>query len=326
MSRLATLIAATLVAIAAPAAAGSYGVLYNNTKNDGGFNESAMKGVHRFKGETNAELRELVIRTEEESLAAMRNYARAGVTHIMLIGFINEATTATAAAELPGVRFTLIDGLVERPNVRSVLFREDEAGYLVGVAAALASKTAKVGFVGGMPIPPIERFRCGYIQGVKAAKPDVAVLSAYLGKDPSVFRNDTLGEKVGAELLAGQADVVFAAAGFGGNGALRAAAGAGKLGIGVDTNQNGLYPGKVLTSAVKRVDVAAYTAFTDDAAGRWAGGVQRLGLAQNGVGWARDAANEALVANLAAEVDARARDVAAGKLTVVDYASAPECK
>lgn len=307
-------------------AAESFAIIFNNTKNDGGFNESALHGLARFRQETGIDAREAVIRSEEESIRAMRTYAKAGVGNILLIGFINEGAVGVVAREFPDIHFTLIDGTVDLPNVRSVLFREDEAGYLAGMAAGFATRTGKVGFVGGMPIPPVQKFECGYIQGVKAANPDATVLRTYLGTTPAVFRDRELGRKAAEGQLAEGADVIFAAAGFAGNGALEAAGQAGKYGVGVDTNQNALVPERVLTSAVKRVDVAAYTAFKDAVAGTWSGGVQRLGLAQQGVDWARDRNNEALVQPFAEKIDSAAKAIAGGSVTVEDVASAALCR
>lgn len=312
------LLAAALLAAAAPAAraAESFAVIYNNTKNDGGFNESAVAGLARFTAEYGADVRENVTRTEQESIRSLRNFARQGIRNVVLIGYINEPAVALAAREFPDARFTLIDGVVDLPNVRSVLFREDEAGYLMGIAAALASRTGTVGFVGGMAIPPVQRFECGYRLGAAAAERPAWVATAYLGTEPDVFRNRALGEAAARTVMQAGADVVFAAAGFAGGGALAAAAAAGRLGIGVDTNQNGLHPGRVLTSAIKRVDVAVYTSFRDAMAGTWSGGVLRLGLADDGVGWARDDNNEALVHDIAPRLDTAARGLADGRLTL----------
>lgn len=315
--RAAGALAATLMLAAlSPAvrAAESFAVIYNNTKNDGGFNEGAVAGLARFAAEFGVDVRENITRTEQESIRSLGNFARQGVRNIVLIGYINEPAVAQAAQAFPEVRFTLIDGVVDRPNVRSILFREDEAGYLMGTAAALASRTGVIGFVGGMAIPPIRRFECGYRAGAAAAARPASVIAAYLGTEPEVFRNRALAETAAQRAMQAGADVVFAAAGFAGTGALAAAATAGRLGIGVDVNQNGLHPGQVLTSAIKRVDVAVYTSFRDAMSGVWTGGVQRLGLADDGVGWARDAHNEPLVRDLAPHLEAAAANIAAGRL------------
>lgn len=312
------LLATLLLVVAAPAARTGEGfaVIYNNTRNDGGFNESAVAGLARFKAEFGVDVRENITRTELESIRSMGNFARQGIRNILLIGYINEPAVAAAAREFPDVRFTLIDGVVDLPNVRSVLFREEEVGYLMGAAAALASRSGIVGFVGGMPIPPIRRFECGYRLGAAAVEPPARVVVGYLGETPDVFRDRALAEAAANRLLRDGADVLFAAAGYAGTGALGAAAAAGRLGIGVDVNQNGLHPGRVLTSAIKRVDVAVYASFRNAVAGTWSGGIRRLGLADDGVGWARDANNEALIRDIAPQLHDATHALAAGRITL----------
>lgn len=306
-----------LLAAGGPARADdSYAVIFNNTKNDGGFNEAAVAGLTRYEAETGTTARTRVIATEAESLAAMRRFAEAGVGHITLIGFINESAVAQVAPDYPEVKFTLIDGVVEAPNVQSVLFREEEAGFLAGAAAALASRTGTVGFVGAMDIPPIRRFDCGFVQGARHVNPDIQVLRRYLGDDPAVFRDRKLGAEAGRALVADGADVVFAAAGFAGTGVLEAVTDADALGIGVDTNQNGLHPGRILTSAVKRVDVATEKSLKAVRNGTWSPGITRLGLAEDGVDWAVDSHNEALVAGHAAELERLAEAIAMARIVI----------
>lgn len=302
-----------------------FAVIFNNTKTDGGFNELAWRGLLRFKSETGVDARENIIRTEEESVRAMRNLARFGIRDMLLIGFVNETAVSVVAREYPEVRFTLIDGRVDLPNVRSVLFREDEAAYLVGMAAGLASTTGSVGFVGGMPIPPVMRFECGFIQGALAVRPDLRVLRRYLGSRPGAFRDKDAAQRSARQLVAEGADVVFAAAGYAGIGVLEAMAAEGKLGIGVDTNQNGLFPGRVLTSAMKRVDVAAYLAFKDAYDGKWTAGVRYLGLADGGVDWSRDENNARLVEAMASRIDAAAAAIAVGSSSLQPADRTPAC-
>lgn len=302
-----------------------FAIIFNNTKNDGGFNELALQGLQRLKAEAKVDARENIIRTEEDSIRSMRTFAEFGIRNILLIGFINERAVEVVAKEFPDIHFTIIDGRVDLPNVRSVLFREDEAAYLVGVAAGLASRSGTVGFVGAMPIPPIKRFECGYVQGVLAARPDARIIRRYLGDDPRAFRDKEKAQQTTDALTKDGVDVTFAAAGYAGGGVLEGAAQAGRLGIGVDTNQNGVFPGKILTSAVKRVDVAVYQAFKDAHNGVWTGGVQQLGLAQDGVGWARDSHNAALVADIGAKIDEAAAAIKSGAVTVLSPDRAPAC-
>ncbi|WP_042698375.1 BMP family ABC transporter substrate-binding protein [Azospirillum sp. B506] len=303
-----------------------FAIIFNNTKTDGGFNELALRGLQRFKIETGLDARENIIRTEEESVQSMRNFAQYGIRNILLIGFVNEGAVSTVAQEFPEVHFTLIDGRVDLPNVRSVLFREDEAAYLVGMAAGLASRTGTVGFIGAVPIPPIKRFECGFVQGVLATRPSARLLRRFLGSDANAFRDKDAAHSMAEHLVAEGADVAFAAAGYAGIAVLETMAAAGRLGIGVDTNQNGLFPGHVLTSALKRVDIAAYLALKDAHEGKWTAGVQYLGLAEQGVDWARDDANATLIAGLVSRLEAAAVDIAGGRLAVRPAELADACR
>ena len=313
--------------LAAPAAAAghSFAVIYNNYKNDHGFNESAVHGIDRFEHDTGVPVREQVIQSEEESVRAMRRFAGAGIDNIVLIGFVNEHPVSVVAPEFPDTQFTLIDGVVDRPNVRSVLFREDEAGYLVGVAAGLKTRTGKVGFVGAIPIPPILRYECGFVQGVARGNAQASVLRRYLPSSPHPF-NDRDGAVAVAHALAAEgADILFPAAGLSGLGALDVVAEDGLLGIGVDVDQDGLYTGHMLTSAVKRVDIGVYDAFKAAFEGRWTSGIRLLGLAEDGVGWAHGPA-DAFVEDIAPAVDAVGRQIANGAIRVTDYRGEPACK
>jgi basic membrane protein A len=212
--------------------------------------------------------------------------------------------------------------VVEQPNVQSVVFKEHEGSFLVGMAAAMASKTGKVGFVGGMDIPLIRNFEHGYRQGVEYVDPDAEVLSKMTGDTPAAWNDPARGAELAQGEFALGADVVYAAAGGTGLGVLQAAADAGKLSIGVDSNQNYLHPGSVLTSMLKRVDVAVYNAFKDAMEGDLETGVQNLGLAEDGVGYALDEHNRALITPEmeAALEDAQAK-IISGELVVSDYYS-----
>ena len=198
------------------------------------------------------------------------------------------------ATDFPDTKFAIIDMVVDKPNVRSVVYKEQEGSYLVGVLAAMASKSKKVGFVGGMDIPLIRKFGCGYVGGAKAAGA-TDVIQNMTGDTPAAWNDPTKGGEIAKSQIDQGADVVYAAAGGTGVGVLQAAADAGKLGIGVDSNQNGLQPGKVLTSMVKRVDVAVYNAFMDAKNDKFTAGINNLGLKEGGVDYAMDDNNKALV-------------------------------
>jgi basic membrane protein A len=162
------------------------------------------------------------------------------------------------AKEFPKLNFVIVDMVVGLPNVQSVVFKEQEGSFLVGAMAAMASKTGKVGFVGGMDIPLIRRFQCGYEQGAKFANAKAEVFANMTGTTGAAWNDPTRGGELAKAQFAKGADVVFAAAGGTGTGVYQAAKDSGKLAIGVDSNQNHLQPGTMLTSMLKRVDVAVY--------------------------------------------------------------------
>lgn len=302
------------------------GFLFSSVKDDRVYNSLAAAAIRAFEAETGMQVRQRVVDGPAESFDAIRAFAERGVGSIFLVGFVHEEPVAALAARYPQVRFTLVDGRVEAPNVRSILFREQEAGYLVGLAAGLSSRTGTVAFIGGMPIPPVRRFGCGFLQGVRDARPELKVLTRYLATQGDGFRERDKARWFARELLGQGADVVFAAAGVAGHDVLDVAASAGKLGIGVDSNQNALYPGRVLTSALKRVDVAVAGALRDVQSGRWAPGVVELGLAEGGVDWAVDPHNDPLVAPYAKQVGQARAAIAAGTLRVEDRPDLEQCR
>jgi basic membrane protein A len=216
--------------------------------------------------------------------------------------------------------------VVELPNVQSIVFKEHEGSYLVGLLGAMASKTDKLGFVGGMDIPLIRKFACGYIQGVKAAKPGAEIFQNMTGSTPSAWNDPVKGGELAKSQIDRGADVVYHAAGGTGIGVLRAVTDAGKLGIGVDSNQNALHPGKILTSMLKRVDVAAYNSFMAARDGSWKPGISVLGLKEGGIDWALDDNNKALITpEMKAAAEKAKAAIIAGTVQVHDYMSDQKC-
>ncbi len=295
-------------------------------KFDKSFNEAAYAGAELFKSETGLEYRDFEIQNDSQREQALRNFARRGHNPIVAIGFSQAQALEKVAKEFPDTKFAIIDMVVDLPNVRSVIFKEHEGSYLVGMLAALASKTGKVGFVGGMDIPLIRKFACGYIQGVRAVNPDAEIYQNMTGTTGAAWNDPVKGGELAKSQFDRGADVVYHAAGGTGLGVLQAAADAGKLGIGVDSNQNGLHPGSVLTSMLKRVDKAVFKAFDDVRTDSWTAGFDVLGLAENGVGWALDDNNKDLVSDdMKAALDAASQKIIAGEITVHDYMSDDNC-
>ena len=321
------LLAATAMSFTASAADIKPAIIYDlGGKFDKSFNEAAYNGAEKFKAESGMDYRDFEIQNDAQREQALRKFAQDGNNPIVMAGFSWAAALEKVAAEFPDLNFAIIDMVVDKPNVRSVVFKEQEGSYLVGVMAALASESGTVGFVGGMDIPLIRRFACGYVGGVKATKEGANVIQNMTGDTPAAWNDPTKGGEITKSQIDQGADVVYAAAGGTGVGVLQAAADAGKLGIGVDSNQNGLQPGKVLTSMLKRVDVAVYNAFNDAKNDSFSYGFNVLGLKEGGVDYAMDNNNKPLVnADMQAAVEKAKAAIIAGDITVHDYMSDNNC-
>ena len=321
--------AAAAFAIAAPAAADDFkpAVIFDTGgKFDKSFNEAAYNGAEKFKKETGIAYAEFEITNESQREQSLRKLAQRGATVIVATGFAQAPALKTVAAEFPKVKFVIIDDVVDLPNVQSVVFKEHEGSFLVGVLAAMASKTGKVGFVGGMDIPLIRKFACGYVQGVKYVNPQAEVFQNMTGTTGDAWNDPTKGGELARSQFDRGADVVYAAAGGTGLGVYQAAKDAGKLAIGVDSNQNYIQPGTMLTSMMKRVDLATYNAFKTAQDGTWKPGLQELGLKEEGVGWALDDNNKPLItADMQAKVEAAKKDIVSGTIKVHDYMADNAC-
>jgi basic membrane protein A len=292
-------------------------------KFDKSFNEAGFQGAERWKKETGKPYLEFEISNAAQREQAQRRMAERGASPIVGIGFSQGSSLEKVAKEFPKVPFAIIDSVIKLPNVESIVFKEHEGSFLVGMMAAMASKTGKVGFVGGMDIPLIRRFQCGFEQGAKFANPKSEVFANMTGTTPAAWNDPAKGAELAKSQFAKGADVVFAAAGGTGVGVYQAAKDASRLAIGVDSNQNHLQPGTMLTSMVKRVDVAVYNAFK----GTQGGTVKVLGLKEGGVDYALDEHNAKLVsAEMKAKVDAAKADIVAGKIKVADYMADNSCK
>jgi basic membrane protein A and related proteins len=319
---------ASVVGLAFTALAGLAGaepaVVYDmGGKFDKSFNEAAFRGAERFKKDTGKNFMEFEIANETQREQAMRRMAERGANPVIGIGFSQASSIEKVAKEFPKLQFAIIDMVVPLPNVESVVFKEQEGSFLVGMMAALASKTGKVGFVGGMDIPLIRKFQCGYEQGAKHANPKVEVTANMTGTTPAAWGDPARGGELAKAQFAKGVDVVFAAAGGTGIGVYQAAKDAGKLAIGVDSNQNHLQPGTMLTSMLKRVDVAVYNISKATKPGT----ITVLGLKEGGVDYAMDENNAKLVsADMKAKVDAAKADIIAGKIKVADYMADNACK
>ncbi|MDE3177420.1 MAG: BMP family ABC transporter substrate-binding protein [Pseudomonadota bacterium] len=295
-------------------------------KFDKSFNEGVFNGATKFAKDTGIAFRDLEIQNDAQREQVLRKFAKDGFSPILMPGFAWATALGKIADEFPNTKFAIIDMVVDKPNVQSMVFKAEEGSFLVGVIAAKTSKTGKVGFVGGMDIPLISAFECGYAQGVKHTDAKMGVIANMTGTTPAAWNDPVKGGELAKAQIAQGADIIYAAAGSTGQGVLKAAADAGKFGIGVDSDQDNLYPGKILTSMLKRVDVATYDSFKAAKDGAWKAGIQVFGLANNGVGYAEDQWNkDILTADAKKAAEAAKADIIAGKISVHDYMSDNKC-
>lgn len=295
-------------------------------KFDKSFNEAAYAGAEKFKAETGIDYRDFEPTGDTQGEQAIRNFASKGYNPVVAVSFAWTSAIEKVAAEFPDTKFVIVDSVVDLPNVRSVVYKEEEGSYLVGILAGMASKTGKVGFVGGMDIPLIRKFECGYEQGARAANSSIEVLQNMTGTTGAAWNDPVRGGELTKNQIDQGADVIYAAAGATGLGVLQTAADNGKLSIGVDSNQNYLHPGSVLTSMVKRVDLAVYNAYSDAKGDKFSAGVQALGVKEDGVAYALDEHNAKLVTDdMKAAVEKAKADIIAGTIKVHDYMSDNSC-
>ncbi len=328
MTKLTTFLGASALALIAGAAyaqdAGPAIVFDLGGKFDRSFNEAANAGATRWAEETGGTFAEFELTSEAQRVQAIRRFAEAGNNPVVMVGFMSATPLGEIAPDYPDTRFVIIDAVVEQPNVRSVVFNEHEGSYLVGLLAGMASESGTVGFVGGMDIPLIRKFGCGYAQGVLAANPDATIIANFTGTTPAAWNDPARGSELTLAQIGQGADVIFAAAGGTGVGVLQTAADEGIYSIGVDSNQNYLHPGSVLTSMVKRVDNAVYDAMS--AGAEVEPGVQVMGVDNEGVGYALDEHNQDLITpEMLEAVDAAAAQIASGELMVHDYSTDETC-
>ncbi len=291
-------------------------------KFDKSFNEAAYAGAERFKKETGIAYREFEVTSEAQREQALRTMARRGSAIVVGIGFSQASGMEKVAREFPNLKFAIVDAVVDLPNVQSIVFKEHEGSFLVGMAAAMASKTGKVGFVGGMDIPLIRRFALGYEEGAKYVNPKIEIFQNMTGTTPAAWNDPTRGGELARSQFDRGADVVYAAAGATGLGVLQAAKDKGRLAIGVDSNQNHIHPGTILTSMIKRVDLAVYETFNTAREGIWKAGARSLGVAEGGVGYSIDQNNRTLItADMEKRLQQARADIVAGKIKVTDYMS-----
>lgn len=288
-------------------------------KDDRSFNAAAWEGVKRAAEDFPIVLRDVEPGDPTSIEPAMRAFAERDYDLIIGVGFAQADIMKQVAGDYPDTTFAIIDGVIDLPNVASLVFKEHEGSYLVGMIAAHASETDVIGFIGGMDIPLIHRFQKGYVEGAEAVNPDIEVITNYVGVTDAAWNNPGKGKELAVAQIGKGADVIFTAAGNSGLGAFDAAEQYDKLVIGVDSNQNWMKPGFVLTSMVKRVDNAVYQIIEDKLNGRFEGGIHVYGLDNEGVGYAMDEYNRHLIPDeVIQEVERAKKDIIEGRIVVTD--------
>ena len=288
-------------------------------KDDRSFNAAANLGVVRAKQEMPITLRDVEPGDPTSIEPALRAFAQYGYNLITGVGFAQGPIIKDVAQDYPQLHFVLIDSVADLPNVASLLFKEHEGSFLVGMIAAYASKTGTIGFVGGMDIPLIHKFKTGYEEGARYVNPNIRVLQNYVGITDAAWNNPSKGRELANAQYEQGADVIFQAAGNSGLGVFDAAEAYNKFAIGVDANQNWVKPGRILTSMLKRIDNAVYSIVQDEVAGKFQGGVHIYGLDNDGVGYALDEHNKHLIPDAVIEkVEQAKKDIIAGKIKVTD--------
>lgn len=293
-------------------------------KFDRSFNEAAYKGAEMFRQETGIAYRDFEPTNEAQFEQALRRFARRGNDLVVAVGISYAVPMRNVAREFPDQRFVVIDARVEAPNVQAILFKEHEGSYLVGMLAAMSSKSGTIGFIGGMDIPLIRRFALGYREGAQSVTPGIKILENMVGTTGAAWNDPIKGGELARSQFSRGADVIFAAAGPTGLGVIQVARDEKRLAIGVDSNQNHIQPGYVLTSMLKRVDLAVYRALMAALDGSWTSGVEVLGLAENGVDYALDEHNAALISKeMRAAVEAAKKAIISGRIVVSDAMAGP---
>ena len=288
-------------------------------KDDKSFNAAAWEGVKRAKDELGIFLRDVEPGDPTSIEPSMRAFAERGYDLIVGVGFAQAPIMGDVARDYPNLKFAIIDGRIDLPNVASLNFKEHEGSFLVGMIAARTSKTGKIGFVGGMDIPLIHKFETGYAEGARYANPKIQVFENYVGVTDAAWNNPGKGKELAKAQIERGADVLFQAAGASGLGVFDAAEDMNKLAIGVDSNQNWVKPGFILTSMIKHVDVSVFNTVKELVEGRFKGGIHEFGMDTDSIGYALDDYNRKLIPQeVIDEVEKAKQDIIAGRIRVTD--------
>ena len=305
-----------------PAIAYDLANIFDKSFNQAIYENAALK----FNKESNVKIRNFTPTNETNHEQGLERLAKRGYNPIIAVGFMYTNALEKTARKYPDTQFVIIDSVVKLANVKSLIFKEHEGSFLVGAIAALKSKSKKIGFIGGMDSPVIHKFACGYEQGAKYINANTQVFQDMTGWTSSAWSNPTRGAELAKQQISKGADVIFAAAGGSGVGVYQVAENANKYAIGVDSNQNYLHPGVMLTSMVKLVGVATYQILKSAEAGHFTAGIDIRGLKENGVDWALDKYNRELISpKIEAKINQIKAKIIAKEIIVHDYTQNDSC-
>lgn len=295
-------------------------VLDKGGKDDKSFNSAAYAGALKAKKDLGVYVKYVETMDDAAVETTLRAFARRKFDIIIAVGFSMADAVKKIAPKYPEAHFALVDSKVEAPNVISMVFDEHQGSYLVGAIAALASSHDKIGFLGGMDVPLIRRFQMGFEAGARKIKPKITIVNNYVGVTSDSWNNPAKAKEIALNQFNQGVDVVFAAAGASNYGLFDAAEDTGKFAIGVDSNQNWVKPGRVLTSMLKRVDVAVFETVKEALAGKFVGGIRTFGLANLGVGYSYDEFNQKILTpEIREKADALKAEIISGSIKVPDY-------
>ncbi|MCP4727752.1 MAG: BMP family ABC transporter substrate-binding protein [bacterium] len=289
-------------------------------KDDMSFNANAWQGAMRAKNDFNIEVKDVETGNPSMIEPTVRIFAEQDFNLIIGVGFAIKSAIEKIAPEFPDKNFVTIDTQVDQPNVASLIFQENESSYLVGIIAGMMTKTGVVGFVGGMKMPIIERAYRAYTAGVKYADPGVRVLEHYAGVTINAFSDPAKGKELTLDQISRGADIVYQAAGATGMGVFDAAVEQKIFAIGSDSNQNRLRPGVILTSMLKKLDVALYEIIRETVQDSFEPGIHIFNLTNDGVGYAIDEHNQDMIPNeVIQKVEEAKQAIISGAIKVPDH-------
>jgi basic membrane protein A len=294
-------------------------VLDKGGKDDKSFNSAAARGATQAVKDLGIELKDVESPDDAAFEPALRTFGERGYPLVVAIGFAQADALKKVAPQYPNTHFAIVDAVVEGPNVASLMFAEHEGSYVVGYLAGLLTKSNKIGFIGGMDIALIRRFEMGYEAGVKAANPKAVVDVNYVGINSTAWANPSRGKELALGQYGRGIDVIFHAAGASGMGVFDAAEEKKAYVIGVDSNQNGVKPGRVATSMMKRVDTAVYDVIRAQSENQFKAGTQYFGLKDKGVDYAVDENNQAIIEPFKAKLEEIRAKIVSGQIKVPDF-------